>query len=1367
TPGTAYVHSAQVRFEVVDGTPANRAPSANDDSTMTSEDSSVSIALAANDSDPDGDTLAYTITSSPAHGSLDATNPANPIYTPNANFFGSDGFSYSVSDGRGGSDTASVSISVISSNDPPVVADDALAVSEDASGSVDVTANDSDVDSTLVVSAASDGSHGSVSFSGGTVTYTPVANYSGADQFTVTVTDGTTIATSTVFVTVAPVADSPVARDDSGTLDEDGAIWIAGLANDSDDDGDGLTITSVTPASNGYAWWHLDQLYYSADANFHGSDSFTYTVSDGNGEVGTATVHLTVNSINDAPVAQADSASGSEDEPLAIDAVSNDTDVDGDFVAISGHGGASHGSVSIVDNKLVYTPAANFHGSDSVTYTIEDPQGGFSSAMVSITIAPANDAPVASDQSTVIGSSKKLTLVAADTDGDSLTYSVVDGPAHGTLSNAAGSQVTYTREAGYTGDDSFTFKANDGGADSNVATVSITVIEPSVGAVIDAGFLHTCSVRTDATLWCWGYGGHGQLGMGNSAEQSIPAQVGTEAVWSTVATGAYHTCATKLDGSLWCWGADWYGQLGNGDPGDSYVPTQVDGSEYVAVAAGTYHTCATKSDNTLWCWGYNEYGEVGNEDRWTSHQAPTQVGGGSDWQTIAAGHYHSCATKTDNTLWCWGANWIGQAGLGTSVHSTGTPAQIGSETSWTKVDANGDHSCSLRADDSLWCWGHNGHGELGDATNESRWEPVRVGAEDVEWASTGLGTYHSCATRTDDSLWCWGRNYRGSLGDASNTDRNVPGQVGTDTSWSSVTGGEVHSCGVKDGVTQCWGSNENRQLGIGSSFIERTPKTVEGGAVTAVATGQQHSCAVRADGSLWCWGHNGNGQLGTGDTADAAGPRRVGSDTWKRASMGWHHSCAIKSDDSLWCWGYGGHGALGTGDGSSSSVPVAVAPGTTWQSVEANGIHSCAVKSDSTLWCWGYNGHGQLGDGTYAYQFSPVQVGTDTVSSVATQYHHSCAIKSDATLWCWGYNGWGNLGDGTYNQSATPVQVPGSWSTVAVGHLHTCATQADDSLWCWGHGGHGALGNGSYNESLSPQRVGTDADWVSVDAGNYHSCARKSDDTLWCWGGGGEGQLGNGNRETQPAPGEVGGEWLTVELGGHHSCGVRTDQTLACWGYNYHGQVGLPGYVGSYLPMPVADSPSGLLSYYTGEYNANDTAGTRHGSLSGDAYYTTGVRNNAFRFNGNGQFIASATGLPSGNAARTVMAWVRVDAAAATEAFFAGYGSFSGDAAFSLSANTAFGASFSSGSTATVGGLLRLGHWHHVAATSSGNTVTLFVDGVQVATGTHALATAADQSLLLGMLDSDHRLQGAMDEIRIYDRALTAEQIALVHSVDD
>jgi VCBS repeat-containing protein len=483
--------------------PVNDAPTALNDEATTAEDTPLTVALPGvlgNDSDADGDPMTAILVSGPANGSVTLNADGSYTYTPNADFHGVDGFAYLVSDGSETSDVATVTIDVTPVNDLPSAADDAYSMDEDAVLTIDaaagVLANDSDADgdalSAILVSGPANGSL--TLNADGSFEYTPNANFTGLDGFSYQVSDGSSVSdVATVTIDICPVNDTPIAADDSFTTDEDTPLEVAApgiLANDIDPDGDALAPTLVSGPANGTLTMNADGSFsYTPNANFRGSDAFTYTVSDGSGTSNEATVSITVNPVNDGPTARADNYSMAEDGELITSAAGgvlrNDTDPEGDPLSAILIEGPANGTLTMnADGSFSYKPNADFNGADTYTYQASDGTGTSEAVTVKISVNPVNDAPVAADDEyTAIGDAP-LDVPASgvlandsDVEGNPLTPTLIQGPAHGSVTLNADGSFTYRPQAGFSGNVTFTYQLNDGEADSNVATVTIHVTQ--------------------------------------------------------------------------------------------------------------------------------------------------------------------------------------------------------------------------------------------------------------------------------------------------------------------------------------------------------------------------------------------------------------------------------------------------------------------------------------------------------------------------------------------------------------------------------------------------------------------------------------------------------------------------------------------------------------------------------------------------------------------------------------------------------------------------------------------------------------------------------------------------------------------------
>ncbi len=338
----------------------------------------------------------------------------------------------------------------------------------------------------------------------------------------------------------------------------------------------------------------------------------------------------------------------------------------------------------------------------------------------------------------------------------------------------------------------------------------------------------TLGIKSDGSLWAWGYNLRGQLGDGTNTNRNVPTQIGSATNWVSVAAGMDFSLAISSDGKLWGWGRNNFGQLGDGTTTDQTVPIQIgSATNWVSVNAGTAHTLGIKSDGSLWAWGYNFYGQVGN-GTYTNQTVPTQIGSATNWVSVSAGAYHSLGITSDKKLWAWGNNADGQLG-DLSISNRTIPSEvtiIGLTLNWVSVSAGGYHSLGISDNGKLWGWGRNDYGQLGDGTLFSRTRPVQITVS-TDWASISAGTSHSLATSSDGKLRAWGLNAIGQLGNGSTTNYLAPTQIGSATNWVSVSAGSAHTLGATtDGKFWSWGYNFYGQLGDGTTITKFVPTRI-------------------------------------------------------------------------------------------------------------------------------------------------------------------------------------------------------------------------------------------------------------------------------------------------------------------------------------------------------------------------------------------------------------------------------------------------------------------------------------------------------------------------------------------------------------
>ena len=720
----------------------------------------------------------------------------------------------------------------------------------------------------------------------------------------------------------------------------------------------------------------------------------------------------------------------------------------------------------------------------------------------------------------------------------------------------------------------------DGTAGTNLTISSpVQVFSTSDWSSPSTGYDSTVGIKTTGTMWSWGRNNVGQLGIGSSTSVSSPVQIGSSTDWSSVASFRYHVAAVKTTGTLWSWGRNVYGQLGVGNATVRSSPTQVGTSTtWSKVSVGREHTVAINTSNNIFSWGRDNFYQLGQSNN-VVRSSPVQIGSDSNWAQAQCGGYHTMAVKTDGTLWGWGRNAYGEIGNNKSyVIQVSSPVQVGSA-SWSKVATSKvrygaiprrGHTLIVKTDGTLWACGENVYGQLG--INNSRGfaiSPLQVGSLST-WSNVAVGDFFSLALKTDGTLWGWGRNNYGQIGDSTVVTRSSPVQIGVATDWSSIECGGYVSAAIKTGNTLwTWGSGSLGVLGSGSVSNRSSP--VQVGTLSdwsKVSSGANHMIAVKTDGTLWGWGRNagtGAGALGQGNVTTRSSPVQIGTSTdWSDASCGRYHSMALKNTGTLWAFGRNVYGQLGLGDTTVRSSPVQVGTGTSWGKVSGAYGHTVAFKSsDNTLWSWGSNAVGQLGLRDITSRSSPVQIGsgTDWSSNFVAGTMSTMAIKSANSLWAWGTGKLGRLGfdaSGPLNHHVeSPVQIGSGtdWSTVYCGNNFTIAKKTTGSIWGWGRNSSGQIGDGTVVSKSSPVQIGSGTDWSKIVCGYTHTLAIKTTGTLWSWGAATYGVLGGSVARSSPVQIGSATNWSSVSTSKFHSMFSNASSEMWGCGRNNYGNV--------------------------------------------------------------------------------------------------------------------------------------------------------------------------------------------------------------------
>ncbi|MGJ5814091.1 RCC1-like domain-containing protein [Paludibaculum fermentans] len=648
-----------------------------------------------------------------------------------------------------------------------------------------------------------------------------------------------------------------------------------------------------------------------------------------------------------------------------------------------------------------------------------------------------------------------------------------------------------------------------------------------------------------------------------------------------VIIGEKNTFALRQDGTVRAWGDNRRGYLGDGTGLDRHNPVCTVLSGVQAVSSAWGHSLALRQDGTVWSWGESIYGELGDGIT-TRHvtAVPRLVKVLSGVTAISAVGNHSLALRSDGTVWAWGLNAAGQLGDGTT-NDRSIPVQVPGLAGITSIAAGYAHSMARRSDGVVFTWGSNASGVLGDGTRVSRLTPGAVAG--FRAATVAAALYQSFAIRSDGTLWGWG-----SAGGfvpvivGQGEAITIPTQLTNFTDVAAISSyGWMNLILRANGSVWYFGNSLSERYagGLGNGTLSQLPLPM--GAV-GVAAGQEHLAVLLSDGTVRLLGVNDSGQLGRPELTSSAtliapaqeigctyaAPRRPL--VQRRVSTGTSHIAVAEEDGTVWAAGRNDNFQVGNGSWGVGQANITQVTGLTGiAATAACGSHTLALGRDGRVWSWGANSSGELGDGTRLGRSSPVLVsGLSSVTQIACGGFHSLALKSDGTVWGWGGNGSGAVGDGSRVARLVPTQAAGLQNVIEIAGGGTGSLALKADGTVWAWGM--TLWEIVPIDHPTPVRVEELSEVVSIAMGVTFGMALKHDGTVWTWGDNSANTLGNG-LESAMVAGLARVSDLTnvvaISGGSNHAMALEADGTVWTWGANDIGQLGVEVPQGQAQPV--------------------------------------------------------------------------------------------------------------------------------------------------------------------------------------------------------
>ncbi|MDO8535848.1 MAG: RCC1 repeat-containing protein [Candidatus Omnitrophota bacterium] len=643
---------------------------------------------------------------------------------------------------------------------------------------------------------------------------------------------------------------------------------------------------------------------------------------------------------------------------------------------------------------------------------------------------------------------------------------------------------------------------------------------------VAAGKYHSLALSSDGSVWSWGSNNYGQLGDGSYVNRNIPAKVPGLLSVIAISAGEAHSLALKSDGSVWTWGMNTSGQLGNGNFTISNTPVQVNNiSQIKAIAAGYNHSMALSTTGVVWTWGSNEFGQLGAGINIDKRNMPIRVFTLTGVVNIGAGANHSLATQMIGNVWTWGLNSDGQLGDGTNVNRNSPVQSIGNSEMGSlnyikSLHGGMGHSVALDSYGHIYNWGKNRYGVLGVSSTitEKLTPELFTTISGITYSASGA--FHTLALVNNKFLYAWGNNSSGQCGIGHKRPWVTPTLIFSveSSGMRPLSADALHSLYVsrEDGTVWAFGNNTFGQLGDGTQTNRTTPVQVQGlTGVKETAADEYSSFALRSDGTVWAWGENSAGQLGDGTFQRRLIPVNV-FNNGEAIAAGEHFTLVIDKNGDVWSWGYNPCGQLGDGTNITRNVPAKISGLFNIIAIAAGEWNGMALQIDGSVWVWGGNKYGQMAEGNidnpYVPRLPTKIEGLSDIVAISMGYFHAMALRSDGSVWSWGDNAYGELGDDTTIASYEPIQVQNIDNVVAIGAggNQSVVLKNDGTVWMWGDNKYGQLGDGTLVERHLPAPVSGLSNITDIGPGDVHTLAVKQDGTLWSWGRNQSGELGDG-----------------------------------------------------------------------------------------------------------------------------------------------------------------------------------------------------------------------------------------------------------------